>query len=319
MGQGRAKVGRRGDGLPKGTVINVQRYSIHDGPGIRTTVFLKGCPLRCFWCQNPESQSLKPEVLLDAKACTGCGRCVAACRFKAATLSREGPAIDRRRCTGCGLCIDQCVGRARSLAGTAMTVDEVLNEVLRDQAFYDNSGGGITLSGGDPTVQAAFSLGLLRRSKERGLHTAMETCGFTPRSTLERLLEFTNLVLFDLKSVDPARHLRATGKLNHLILDNLRVTLARTPARIRVPLIPGFNDTMRDVRALARFVKDELGGDCDAIDLLPYNRLGEGKYDRLDRSEERPSMGVQTAEYVEMLRGLVGRVARRSGASREKR
>ncbi len=287
--------------MGKGIVFNIQRYSIHDGPGIRTTVFLKGCPLRCFWCQNPESQDLNPQILLDRKKCTLCGNCIAICPTKAIRLSDEKLTIDRKACKGCGKCVEVCPNEARRLVGKYATVDEIMHHVLRDVKFYENSGGGVTLSGGEPTAQPRFVLAILKRCKEEGLHTALDTCGYAPWTTMKKLLDHVDLVLYDLKHMDPKKHYDATGKDNRLVLRNVTRIADHKPLRIRVPLIPGFNDSPEDIRALARFVKKEL--DSVPIDLLPYNKLGENKYDLLDKSYS--PLQSQEESYLEALQAIV--------------
>ena len=291
--------------VSKGIVFNIQRYSIHDGPGIRTTVFLKGCVLRCFWCQNPESQAMKPEIMLNKEACTLCGRCEVACEIGAASLSEESAAIDRKRCVGCGRCVDACPVRARVLAGKEMTVPDVLTEVLRDKPFYDNSGGGVTLSGGDPVMQPTFARNLLAACKGQGLHTCIETCGLATWTTMRGLLDYTDLVLFDLKSLDPAKHRRATGKDNRVILENARRIAKLRKITIRMPLIPGFNDSPGDVTEILSFVKDGLGLASSSLHLLRYNQLGEAKFDRLGREGMRPAMQPQPQEYIEELEAII--------------
>jgi pyruvate formate lyase activating enzyme len=294
----------RDNGLT-GIVFNIQRYSIHDGPGIRTTVFLKGCMLRCYWCQNPESQRLRPEVLLNRSVCTLCGRCVDACTTGAAGLSGASALIDRDKCVGCGKCVDLCPAKARTMAGRYMTVDQVVEEVLRDKPFYDNSGGGVTLSGGDPLMQPEFALQLLRRCKERDLHTTIETCGHASWPTMEGLLQYADLVLLDMKCLDPVKHRQATGKDNGLIIENSRRIAENGRMRVRVPLIPGFNDSVEDVKAVRQFAVEALGLTPSDIDLLRYNNLGEGKYERLDRGDEQPSIQPQTDEYMETLETIL--------------
>ena len=265
-----------------GIIFNIQRYSIHDGPGIRTTVFFKGCPLRCFWCQNPESQSNEAEVFLITGNCTLCGKCVAVCPTGASSLLEGSSAIDRSKCIGCGKCVEVCPGEARKLVGSYVTKDEVMVEIMKDLKFYENSGGGVTLSGGDPMGQPEFALSIIRSSKEAGLHTVLDTCGYAAWSIMKRLLEFTDLVFFDLKTIDTKRHREATGRPNRLILENAKRIAGYRPMRVRVPMIPNFNDSPEDVRAIARFVREELG--AIDMDLLPYNKLGEVKYERLGKT-----------------------------------
>jgi len=286
----------------KGIIFNIQRYSIHDGPGIRTTVFLKGCPLTCFWCQNPESQRLEPEILFDRTRCTSCGQCIVTCPSGSNALTDKVVKIDRNKCTGCGQCVAVCPNQSRRLAGRSATVDEVMEEVLRDRRFYENSGGGITLSGGEPSMQADFALELLRRCKEDRLHTALDTCGYTLRKTMQRLLEYTDLVLYDIKCLDPAKHIRATGKSNELILENAKKMARSKEMWIRVPLVPGFNDSEEEVRMILTFIKEELG--LTKTDLHRYNPLGEEKYERLDRPCTH--LAPQREEHIEKLREIAG-------------
>lgn len=283
-----------------GIVFDIQKYSIHDGPGIRTTVFLKGCPLRCYWCHNPESQRREPEIFVKKSQCTLCGRCVAACPNGASVASAEGeaprasleegatgyplagvPVIDRKKCTACGNCCEACPSGARILTGRYVTPDMVMQEVLIDLVFYKNSGGGVTLSGGEATVQSDFALAVLQKCKEAGLHTALDTCGYVAWPVLERLLSYTDLVLYDIKCMGTEKHREATGRSNRMILENAKKIARYKQMRIRVPIIKGFNDSARELRAIARFVKAELGP-VD-IDLHAPNELGEIKYEWLDR------------------------------------
>jgi len=286
---------------PKGVIFNIQRYSIHDGPGIRTTVFLKGCQLKCFWCQNPESQRIQPEIFLTRSNCTLCGKCVTVCQTGANRLLENSSTIDRSKCIGCGKCVEVCLREARKLVGRYMTKDEVIREVLKDVKFYENSGGGVTLSGGEPAAQHEFVLSILRGCKEAGLHTVLDTCGDVPWSTMKRLLRPTDLVFFDIKTIEPKKHRGATGRPNRLILENAKRIARTKPMRVRVPLIPNFNDSPEDIRAIARFVKEEMGS--IEIDLLPYNKLGEVKYERLDR--QCIPTETQTEEYIKHLDTLV--------------
>ena len=283
--------------MSSGVVFNIQRFSIHDGPGIRTTVFLKGCPLRCFWCQNPESQSGPPEILLDGRKCTLCGACAAACPQGATQVEAGKPVFDRRICRGCGRCAVVCPTEARRLSGVRMTVDAVIREVLKDAKFYKNSGGGVTLSGGEPLAQPEFSRQILKRCKQAELHTTLDTCGWAPWADMEKVLKFVDLVLFDIKHLDASLHREAAAQDNLLILENARKTAKLKPMRIRVPLVPGFNDTPGAVRGIAAFVESELG--LRDIDLLAYNRMGEVKYAFLDKaSVPLPS---QSEEHLRML------------------
>ena len=268
----------------KGVVFNIQHYSIHDGPGIRTTVFLKGCPLKCLWCQNPESQDLKPVIFFNAEKCTGCGMCMEGCPEAAIRIIEGKSATDRRLCKGVGKCAEICPNEARSLMGRYMSGAEVFEDVNSDFIFYQNSGGGVTLSGGDPIAQPAFSIDILERCRNAGIHTAIETCGCAKWDILKTILEYTDLVLYDIKHMDPARHKQYTAVSNKLILDNakkIRLEL-NLPMLARLPVIPGYNDSLDNLNAAARFIANELGREVK-VHLLPYHRLGETKYERMEK------------------------------------
>ena len=292
-----------------GVVFDIQRYSIHDGPGIRTTVFFKGCPLRCAWCQNPESQHKEPEILLNKSNCTGCGQCVAVCPAGANNLLGSVSEVDRQKCLRCGKCAEVCPNEARRLSGKIMSVGEVVKEVLRDRKFYETSGGGVTLSGGEATFQPEFALVILKECKALGLHTALETCGYTSWVIMERILEYVDLVLYDIKHVDAANHQSGTGVKNDTIIENARRIGSFKPMRVRVPLIPGFNDSDHDIRKIAAFV-GSLPNPVE-MDLLAYNPLGEGKYERMGK-ERIQHKEVQSDEHIEALRSIVSRELRKS-------
>ena len=264
-----------------GWIFNIQRFSIHDGPGIRTTVFLKGCPLRCLWCDNPESQSMERQMVFWDERCIRCNACMAVCPQSAIVADEAGrKQVSPERCDLCARCLEECYAGALERIGRLMTVDEVLSLVEEDRPFYEQSGGGVTLSGGEPMTQPGFSQSLLRGCHERGIHTAIETCGHASWKVCQTLLTHLDLILYDLKEVDPAKHRRYTGVSNELILDNLR-RLARTgkPIVVRRPVIPGYNDDEESIHALARFVR-ELDT-VPEINLLPYHRFSRGKYERL--------------------------------------
>jgi len=275
----------------KGIVFNIQKFSIHDGPGIRTLVFLKGCPLRCQWCSNPESISPEPQIMLLHDRCTTCGICVAECPAgihrmaeSAATLFRH--VIDRTSdCTGCGKCVAACPAKAVRLAGQEMSVAEVMDVVLEDSSFYWNSGGGITIGGGEPTMQAGFVKAILAESKEQGLHTAIETCGFTSWETLRDLSTRTDLFLYDLKHICSESHEELTGVSNERILGNLTSLLEHGAAvTVRMPLISGKNDQRIHLEQTMRFLEKQFraGRRLQGIEVLPYHRLGLTKYAQLD-------------------------------------
>jgi pyruvate formate lyase activating enzyme len=288
-----------------GVIFNIQRYSIHDGPGIRTTVFLKGCPLRCVWCQNPESQSARPEVFFVAENCTGCGACVRACLEGAIELVGERSRTDRARCRGTGKCAEVCPSEARSLMGRQITAGEVFDEVAADDIFYQRSGGGATLSGGDPLAQPEFAAAVFRLCKESGIHTALDTCGYAPWRTVRQVLEHVDLVLYDFKHMDPDQHQRYTGVPNELILENAERIHRELdiPMLARVPVVPGYNDAVENLTATARFVATELG-DSVEVHLLPYHRLGEAKHERMEQPEKSITAQPPSDERMEEIRKI---------------
>ena len=267
----------------EGTVFDVQHYSLHDGPGLRTSVFLKGCPLRCSWCSNPESQHTQPELVMFSANCLGCGACVEVC--SAGSRRQVGGRLvwDRDRCALCGACARVCPAGATRWSGRRMTAGEVIGQALRDAPFYED-GGGLTLTGGEPTLQPAFAEAILRLAKAESIDTAIETTGNAPWEMLERLLPYVDLWLYDLKSVDSKTHHEGTGIGNELILSNLRKLAALgAPVAVRVPLIPGLNSTVAQVRSTAEFVAN-LDGAVRSVELLPYHTLGRAKYSALGRS-----------------------------------
>ncbi len=254
------------------------RFSLHDGPGIRTTVFLKGCPLRCPWCHNPESQEIAPSLMLFEERCLGCGDCAAACP-SGAIPDGGGAARPTAACLRCGACAETCPAEARQLCGREMTVAAVVREVERDLAFFEESGGGVTLSGGEPLAQPAFAEALLAAFHERRIHTALDTSGFAARETLLRIARAADLVLYDLKVLDAARHEEHTGVPVAPIIENLQALAATgRPVIVRYPLVPGVNDAVEDVDALACLLL-RLG--LRRVDVLPYHRIGIDKRRRL--------------------------------------
>ena len=289
----------------KGKIFNIQRFSTHDGPGIRTTVFMKGCALRCFWCQNPESQRIEPELLHNAEDCVACGRCASVCRIGAVKQGTAKAEVDRSRCTGCGDCIAACPEDSFSVAGKDMTVDEVLSELLKDRTQYLNSGGGVTLSGGDPLFQHVFSSALLKACKAKGLHTLAETCGYADRTVIKNIAPHVDIFFYDIKTLDNEKHKSGTGVGNAGIIENARwLAGAGKKTVLRMPMIPGFNDNEKEVKSLVSFAR-ELGLGPADTDLLQYNPLGEAKYERLGRPAEQRFLQPQSDEYFMYLKSLL--------------
>ena len=280
-----------------GKVLNIQRFCTEDGPGIRTTVFLKGCPLRCLWCHNPESQRGCGELLYDREQCVGCLRCVATCPNGCHRADEGGHVFDPDGCAACGKCVSPLC-HALELAGEEMTASAVLEEVRKDRLFYENSGGGLTLSGGEPLAQAEFSRELLRLAKAEGIHTAVETCGFGDEEVLRELATLTDLWLFDVKETDPARHSEYTGVGNGRILENLRLLDAMN-ARIvlRCPVIPGLNDRADHFGGIAALA-NELRSVGEIV-VEPYHTLGTAKYGRLGRAYDLHDIQPPSDETVD--------------------
>ncbi|MDO9128420.1 MAG: glycyl-radical enzyme activating protein [Anaerolineales bacterium] len=280
-----------------GTIFDIRKYSIHDGPGIRTTVFFKGCPLRCWWCHNPEGQAAEIEVIFRENRCIRCGACVGTCEHGAISWNGQGPLTDWEKCEQCGACAEVCYAEARQVVGREMTVVQVLTEVERDIPFYDESGGGVTLSGGEPLSQRDFALGLLKACKEKEIHTTLDTCGFATWDTFERLRGCVDLFLYDLKLVDAEKHRQFTGVSNERILANLQA-LSQHGHKIifRVPIIPGINDdeeTIRQIASLAASLPH-----LDGIELLPYHHIGVDKYARLNKAYLLPDAQPPSEEKI---------------------
>lgn len=281
--------------MPLPLVFNLQRFSIHDGPGIRTIVFLKGCPLRCLWCQNPESIGRGKDLMFNPKKCIGCGKCKEVCKEEAIDLEFEGR-VRREKCTLCGKCVEKCYAEALRLIGKEMEVEGVLNEVEKDIPFYRNSGGGITLSGGEPLMHPDYSRDILRGCMEKGIHTCIETSGFAPWQSFLKVLDYTNLFLYDLKHMDTEEHEMATGSRNELILKNaLRLSNEDVSYEFRMPLIPGYNDSRENIRQTADFLRK---AGKDTIHILPYHRLGVSKYEQLGKEYKLQDLPVATSELL---------------------
>ncbi len=296
-----------------GVIFDIQRFSVHDGPGIRTTVFLKGCPLRCRWCHNPEGISPAPELMFFEYKCLFCGTCARVCPKKAISFSPNGegekvfPKLEREKCTGCGVCAEACPSGAWHLVGKRITVGELMSVLERDEVLYDRSQGGVTFSGGEPLFQPDFLFFALQACKERRIHTAVDTSGYASPAVLTKIAPLVDLFLFDLKPMDEEEHRRYTGVSNRLIHENLRelVRLGR-PVRVRVPLIPGITDTEGNIAALMAFL-GEIRQGIQGVELLPYHDVAE-KYQRLGKVYGMPLLSRPSQESLAQLRARIAQV-----------
>lgn len=313
-----------------GQILHLQRLSTEDGPGIRTTVFFKGCPLRCEWCHNPESFLPKVQIQWHAGRCLGCCTCLSACPNGYLALEEGGLKIDRQNCQGCAACADACPANAIEALGRRLTAAELLDELLKDRVYYEKSGGGVTLSGGEPTLQPDFAGALLRGLRAAGIATALDTCGLCVPQTFDLLLPFVDLILYDMKLFDPELHKRYTGQSNRLILDNLlylRDMIRRQPQPaelwIRTPLIPGATTAGDNLLAIGRFIAAELEGFVTRWELCAFNNLGRDKYSRLDQRWAYASFPLMTAgelarcEQTARSSGVDPEIVVASGATRQ--
>jgi pyruvate formate lyase activating enzyme len=286
--------------MTKGIIFDIKRYSIHDGPGIRTTVFFKGCPLSCPWCHNPESQLAQLQLMFWKDRCLRCGNCVLACPNKAISVSNGLPVTDPERCRLCGTCVEVCPAKAREIVGKEVSVSEVMKEIEKDIIFYDESGGGVTFSGGEPFLQPGFLDDLLGACKNKGIHTVVDTSGYADTDDILRISEKIDIFLYDIKIMDREKHKRFTGVYNDLILKNME-TLSSAGNRIfvRIPLVSGINDDLKNIRAIGEFVS-RLNG-VKEIDVLPYHKGGIEKSRRLvgwDKQFEAQPLKEETFSRV---------------------
>ena len=279
---------------------------MYDGPGVRTLVFFKGCPLRCKWCSNPEGLERKYQIMFKPTTCVSCGSCVPVCPQKIHSISSSGEHIIDRSidCIGCGQCVEACIPEALKVAGEQVPISELLEYVEQDRAFYDQSGGGVTLGGGEVTSQPEASINLLQACKQEGLHTAIETCGYTKKETILRFAEYVDLFLFDLKHIDPDRHFELTGVRNEMILENLEeLIMKRNHVKVRMPMLKGINDSEAEIRGVIEFLKPfREFKNFEGIDLLPYHKLGVNKYVQLGMDypiEGDPSLDDADLDRIE--------------------
>jgi pyruvate formate lyase activating enzyme len=273
----------------KGLILNLQRLSTEDGPGLRTTVFFKGCPLHCEWCHNPESISTRPQIYWIETRCIGCHTCLKTCSISALKAGEKGMVIDRNRCNGCGECADACPANAMELLGRLSEVDDLVKELLKDRVYYESaSDGGVTLSGGEPTLQMGFAFELLKQLKNAGINTALDTCGVCAEKDLLKLLPYVDLVLYDLKLADNDQHHQWTGSGNRMVMDNLlmvrdfiRSHAGQPKLWLRTPLIPGATTEEGNLQAIGKFISANLADVVERWELCAFNNLSRDKYNRL--------------------------------------
>jgi pyruvate formate lyase activating enzyme len=288
--------------MSEGIIFDIKKYSIKDGPGIRTTVFFKGCPLRCPWCHNPEGQSFFPEVMLRPSRCLAeCSECITVCEPRALSKLSVALKLERDKCTLCRMCADVCPAEAIEIAGRRASVAEVMAEIEKDRIFYEESRGGVTFSGGEPLAQPDFLAELLAACRKKGLHTTVDTCGFAPAEALARTAALADLFLYDLKIMDEKKHDDVTGQPNSVILKNLRslVDLGKKVI-VRLPLVPGVNDDDQNMRAMAAFLRD-LGG-ISEVSLLPYHKLGLEKHKGLEKKRRAGVFSTPTSNRLEKIK-----------------
>jgi pyruvate formate lyase activating enzyme len=286
----------------KGLVFNIQKFSIHDGPGIRTTVFMKGCSLACKWCSNPESMNRNQEIMTYDVRCIGCKKCVEACPVGAIVFTEKGREINWDKCDNCLKCARVCPSKAIECVGAYMTVDEVVKKVEDDRTFYDNSNGGMTVSGGEALIQSKFIGDLLKKCRGKGIHTALDTSGSAPWQDIESVLEHVDLVLMDIKHMDAGMHKKGTGIGNEIILENAEKIAARVRTWIRIPLIPDYNDSESNIKKVAEFASD-IG--AEKISVLSYHELGSSKYPKLGRTYTMEGTTPPKEEAVEMVGKII--------------
>lgn len=283
-------------------VFNTQKFCVHDGPGIRTTVFLKGCPLNCIWCHNPESQSYEKEMMFSRDKCTNCGICGIKCSNDAIMTTETGLENNKEKCTLCGGCMDFCVNNAREIAGKEYKANELIKIIEKDRTFYEQSGGGVTFSGGEAMAQIDALEEIVKRCKESGISVAVDTCGYAPFSSFERILDYVDLFLYDIKLMDTDLHKKYTGKGNELIMENL-VKLSERGANInlRLPLIQGINTDDKNIQSIIDFVKPLR---ISAVNLLPYHDIARDKYSKLSRDYKQEAMEKPSQERLEEIKKL---------------
>jgi len=283
-------------------IYNVQKFSVHDGPGIRTTVFFKGCPLKCLWCHNPESQEIKKQILFDSDKCVLCGICSKICPQNAMTIEKNKLMTDFDKCNYCGQCEVYCVKGARQVAGKEYTIDEILKEVIKDKVFYEQSNGGVTVSGGEPLLQINFVEELFKRLKDKNIHTAVDTCGAVGFESIRRIAPYTDIFLYDIKLMDDEKHREYTGMSNKLILDNLKkLSQIHNNINLRMPIIEGVNGDERHIEKTIDFIKELK---INKVNLLPYHDIARHKYKKLGILYEDAKMSKPSDEKMQHFKEL---------------
>ena len=290
--------------MTTGLIFDIKHFAVHDGPGIRTTVFVKGCPLRCMWCHNPESLTSTPQILYTPSRCIGCGYCMKVCD-KGAHITVNGKhEVDWTKCEACGKCVEECYAGALELAGREATVEEVMEEVLKDKVFYENSKGGLTISGGEPLMQPGFTGEMFRRAKENGIHTALDTSGYASWDVIEDVMEHVDLVLYDIKQMDSERHIEYTGVRNELIIENLKkIDTKGKPIWVRIPTIPGLNDDEDNFRKIGELLSGLKH--LERVDVLRYHKLAESKYEHTGKNYMLKGMDTPEKDDVEHLKEIL--------------
>ncbi|MTI68554.1 MAG: glycyl-radical enzyme activating protein [Firmicutes bacterium] len=288
--------------MKKSIIMNIQKFCVHDGPGIRTTIFFKGCPLNCIWCHNPESQRFNKEIMFDYEKCSKCGECIKRCKSKALSIKKGIIHYDPSLCNFCGVCIDFCINNARSLVGKVFSVSELLKEIEKDMIFYEESGGGVTLSGGEAMEQIDFIKDLVKQCKSKGISIAIDTCGYTPFENFEKIFDYVDIFLYDIKLINSNKHKKYVGVYNELILKNLK-KLSDKGANIhlRLPLIEPINTSDDDIYNLLDYLKDI---NISKINLLPYHKIGGHKYKKLNIKYDFKSMKKPSDKRLEEIKLL---------------
>ncbi len=289
------------DGELAANVFDIQKFSVHDGPGIRTIIFTKGCPLSCQWCANPESQHVEPELMYYPDKCIGCGKCVKVCSQGAITEEEGMILFDKSKCVNCGTCAGTCYAASRKMAGELMSVSEVIKEADKDMTFYRSSGGGITFSGGEAMIYPEFVCEVMKHYKEVGVNTAIETCGYVEWDAYEKVAEYLDLALFDVKMIDDEKHIKYCGGSNQKILHNLTELSKRVETVVRMPMIPGINDSKEDIRKVGEFLKS-LEGRIKEVHILAYHNFGVNKYHALGRSYLLDDIKAPSDEHMDEIK-----------------